>query len=212
MTKILDSLSKIKGTILLFGGSFDPIQLAHVKIAGIAKKEGNYDAVVFIPSKKNPLKNGPEASDGDRVTMLERALDREDGIYIWNFEINSEKSPSFTVDTVEAARKEVGDRKVGFLSGSDVLVDLIKWKDVPRLFEMLDEWIVADRGEDVDQLQNSLRKYLGEKYFSKIRWLFNDIVSVSSSEIRERLARGEDCRELVEPEVFRYIRENKLYY
>ena len=106
--------------LALFGGSFDPVHRAHLKVAHCALQQACVDRVVFIPASRSPLKHKPFAEDVDRLQMLRLALKGEAGIGLDMFEIG-QKGTSFTIDTVDHFRALYKNAELFWIIGQDQL-------------------------------------------------------------------------------------------
>ena len=125
-----------KRKIALFGGSFDPIHLGHTTVAASAAKQIEAQEVVFIPAKSSPLKDvAPNASDNDRLRMIELAIEKNKNYQLSDYEINK-PSPSYTLHTVRYFQHEYGDRAlICWLIGADSLDELPRWYGVTDLID-----------------------------------------------------------------------------
>jgi nicotinate-nucleotide adenylyltransferase len=109
-------------------------------------------------------------------------------------------APNYTVDTLERLRREMPEATLFVLVGVDSFLDLPRWRESERLMELA-EWIVVSRPGF------SLPTALPER----VHLLDGVCEDVSATELRERLRSGDECRELLPPQVYRYIREHHLY-
>src|ERR1700744_5144635 len=105
--------------ICLFGGTFDPIHIAHLRIANEALKKFSLDSVLFVPAAPPPHKDGTTVTSyEDRFRMVEIACAPYPSFSASRLEANDE--PNYTIDTVERFRKEIGaDDQLFFLIGAD---------------------------------------------------------------------------------------------
>lgn len=198
----------------IFGGTFDPIQIAHTRIARIASDKKKLGSVVFIPAKQNPLKSMiPTASDADRLAMLELALSEYRDFFLSTLELERPgDEPSYTVRTLREIRSQV-DSPLYFIAGGDVLKGLSKWREVDEIFSLLDGFIVVERDEPVI---SEIEKLRGVLQPSQVEVLLRDAISttpipVSSSDVRNEIAEGKDVRLDLLPSVYGYIQKTGLY-
>jgi len=131
--------------VCLFGGTFDPIHDAHLKIASAALAQFSLERVIFIPAAYPPHKNTEGlTSFEDRFRMVEIACEPFPEFCASRLE-EEEKKPSYTVDTLERYRRNVSsDDQLFFLIGADAFDELEtwnRWRDVVKLTE----FIVVDR-------------------------------------------------------------------
>jgi nicotinate-nucleotide adenylyltransferase len=185
--------------ICLFGGTFDPIHAAHLKIAEEAVKRFELDEVVFVPAANPPHKDAAGLTPyKDRFRMVELACAPYAKFTVSRMEEGPERS--YTVDTLERFRKELSaSDRVFFLIGSDAFDELETWKrwqDVVKLTE----FIVVGRTGGQYHVPEHAR-------FERLDGLD---LPVTSTSIRARLRSGEPTPELPDP-VRRYIEERGLY-
>lgn len=185
--------------ICLFGGTFDPIHAAHLRIAKEAMKRLALDRVVFIPAANPPHKPKAGLTPYEhRFRMVELACLPYPAFAASRLEAGKERS--YTVNTVERFRRELGPSdRLFFLIGSDAFNELETWKRWQELVT-LTEFIVVSRP--------------GGQYYvpegARIHRLDGLELPVSSSTIRERLAAGEPTPELT-PEIREYVEKHGLY-
>jgi|GraSoiStandDraft_50_1057286.scaffolds.fasta_scaffold83177_3 nicotinate-nucleotide adenylyltransferase len=185
--------------ICLFGGTFDPIHMAHLKIAAEAVKRFDLDRVLFVPAANPPHKKAAEVTPyEDRFRMVELACAPYPNFTASRLEEGKERS--YTVDTLERFRKELdAEDRLFFLIGSDAFDELETWKrwrDVVKLTE----FIVVRRPGDQYHIPESAR-------FEPLDGLD---LPVASTRIRARLRSGEATPELPK-QVRKFIEERGLY-
>jgi nicotinate-nucleotide adenylyltransferase len=121
----------------ILGGSFSPVHEGHLWLARQAREELGLERVYFVPARQNPLKeNTPVYRAADRIRLLKKALKPFPYFEISRCDLER-KGPSYTVDTLKYFRKKrpKGDM-LFFLSGSDVLDGLPRWKNTRQLFSL----------------------------------------------------------------------------
>lgn len=188
--------------LALFGGSFDPVHCAHLKVAYCALEQSGVDRVIFIPSSRSPLKHKPLAGDGDRLQMLRLALQDETRFELNTFEIVQDKS-SFTIDTVDHFRKFYGNAELFWIIGEDQFAHLNKWHRIHELAKKI-VFLVYPR------LENHLRikEPINGLHYNLLK---AKTMPISSTEIRERCEKGLDLRGLVPDSVEAFIYKQGLY-
>ena len=153
-----------KSSVVLFGGSFDPVHLGHLFLLHCAISMTDYHSFLIVPAKLSNFKRDsvPKASDKDRLEMLRLALMDYNDIYSQDFSCNSENPDiristmelerggiSYTSDTVKSL-KESGYGKVGLLIGDDHIEGLTKWHDFEYIRDNV-EFLICRR----DSLQST---------------------------------------------------------
>jgi len=212
------------GAVGLFGGTFDPVHQGHLELARHVLNRCQLDQVLFIPAPQPPHKGRPRVSFADRVAMLEAALAQSgEGERMSCSCLEAELPlPSYTVQTVEALQKSGRNCEYFFIIGGDSLRDLPHWYRAGDLIktvhlivvhrDTLDPEAVGSILQSLDtSFQFDAERGLWRNQWSRTARYLDDLeLPVSSSLVRERLARGE-VPPMLPPAVFAYIREHHLY-
>jgi nicotinate-nucleotide adenylyltransferase len=183
----------------LFGGTFDPIHLAHIEIAKAAIQAFELSEVFFVPAANPPHKDRAFMTGyEDRFRMVELACAGMDRCKPSRLEQGRDRS--YTVDTLRRFRREHGDNyRLFFLIGSDAFAETETWKNWKEVLE-LTEFIVVSRPGISYRIPEDARVHPLETLS----------LEVASTRIRTRLAKGEPTPELA-PGVRAYIEEKGLY-
>lgn len=198
----------------IFGGTFDPIHSAHLEMARRAADQFRLDRVLFIPAGNPPHKHA-DASFEHRYRMVELACAADPRFIASRLEEGAAKSYSIdTIERVKAGSAEAaassgapsaraphtdGNAALFFIIGSDAFAEIQswrRWQDVIRAVEFI---VVARPGHEIASPPGA-----------RVHRLESAELPVSSSDIREALARGESPRELP-PAIAGYIRRHRLY-
>ncbi len=197
-------------TTALYGGSFDPPHLGHMAIARQALETFAADRLVFLPASHSPLKPGtPTATDGERLEMLRLATDGEPRFAVSDFELRK-GGISYTVDTLRAWRLRHPDDSIVFIAGMDSLLTLHAWRE-PLEIVRLCTFVTFRRpgfplpAPDELRLPNDIAGKLLEQVVD------GPLVDISSSDVRDRAARGEPLNGLVPHPVADFIAAHRLY-
>ncbi len=206
--------------IALYGGSFDPVHLGHLRIAEDIREFFGFEKIIFIPAYHSPLKPGSRASAEDRIHMLKLSIKDNPFFDIDDIEIKR-KGKSYTIDTIRYYRKKIGYTPV-FIVGADAFLSLHMWKEPEDLLKMAN-FVVA--GRDKTSLY-TVKEYIKDYFpFVHVRTdrdipsdsggnvFFTDIrrLDISSTEIRNRVAEKKSIKYLVLPQVEEYIFYKNLY-
>ena len=192
----------------IIGGTFDPIHLAHVNIAKEAKERLNLDKVIFIPAGSQPLKIDKKVTRASlRFNMVEKAIEGYEGFEVSDYEIEKQ-GLSYTFETLEHFKKD--DEELFFITGADCLLNLEKWKNVKRIFELCTLVVLTRPGYDEKSLYKE-KDYIEEKYNGNIVILELEGMDISSTDIRGLVKEGKSISTLVASEVFKLIKDNNLY-
>ncbi len=198
--------------IILFGGSFDPIHLAHVNIALQCVKEKAPAKVIFIPANRSPLKSHKTLADSHhRSKMIKLAIAGYDSFEFSDYELNR-VPPSYSIYTVRHFKNMYQEANLFWLAGVDVLEDLPKWYRIRELLEMCNFILTARLPFDFSALEN-IANVLGNDVADSIK---NNIIEIdpmdiSSSSIRNKIVSGVDVSEYLNEDVHQYIKAYNLY-
>ncbi|WP_431798758.1 nicotinate-nucleotide adenylyltransferase [Halobacillus andaensis] len=181
----------------LLGGTFDPPHLGHLIIAEHVLEAMGLEEVWFVPSHVPPHKQKSVISADIRLKMVEKAIDTNPRFRVSSIELERE-GKSYTIDTLKQLIKQFPAHEFSFIIGGDMVDYLDRWHRIDEL-ESIVQFIGVDRG---DTAVKSARDVI-----------MVDIprVDISSSLIREKLAKGGSARYLVADQVYDFIKENSLY-
>lgn len=205
----------------LFGGTFDPIHRAHLRLAQAFRDELGLAEIRLIPAGLPYHRgSGPQASPAQRLEMVRLALQGESGLCVDAREV-ARPRPAYTIETLEEVRAELGPTaELWFLIGGDSLTQLHTWHRWHELFDCANMAVALRPGFSLDQLPAPVREEWCTRQvtdFSKrtpsgtIRPLALTPVEMSATAIRQRLAQGQDVSAELCPAVLAYIRQHGLY-
>lgn len=194
----------------ILGGTFDPFHLGHMSIGECSISEVNLDKLILLPANVSPFKINKEmALEHHRVRMLEAFVENNNEFTLSRLEIDTDKV-SYTFDTMEQFRKLYPADKLYFICGSDTFVTLENWYKGKDLLKTT-RFIVASRpGISKDELI-SKSDYYKQQYGTLVHILKNDVLEISSTEIKSRIKKGLSIHNFVPEEIERYIIEHGLY-
>jgi len=182
----------------LFGGSFDPVHVAHMMVAEAAADELGA-TVRFLPAREQPFKRAAhQASAEQRAAMLDLAVHGNPRLGVERIELGL-PTPSYTVRTLRAlAEREPGNRFL-LLLGADAARDLAAWWEVEALPGLADVVIFARPGTTVPR----------HPLISRV--IPVPSIDLSATQVRERVKQGRSIRYLVPDAVREYIATHGLY-
>ena len=190
----------------IMGGTMDPVHNGHIQIALAAKRLLGLDRVMLLPAGDPPHKAHP-TKKRDRLNMARIAAESADGLYVSELEIAREGT-TFTVDTLQDLTQREPGTQWHYLIGADTLNVLDSWRSFGEVAGLCTFAVIGRADEAVDM--NRVRD-LEQQYGARFEVLPFHGPDVSSTQIRERVARGEDISDLVPPGVAAYIRAHGLY-
>ena len=129
--------------IAIFGGSFDPIHVAHVTVVQEALKNLEIDKIIVIPTYLNPFKSSFYLNPETRFKLLEKVFKEFEKVQVCDYEINQQKI-SYSIDTVNYLKNLYKPSKIYFIIGEDNLESLDKWYKIDKLRSLV-EFVVASR-------------------------------------------------------------------
>ncbi|HEY5170715.1 MAG TPA: nicotinate-nucleotide adenylyltransferase [Acidimicrobiia bacterium] len=189
----------------IFGGTFDPVHVAHLAAASAARDELELTRVLVVVAGDPWQKRGQVCAPAEaRYEMVAAAIDGVDGIEVSRLEIDR-AGPTYTIDTVEALRAEAPSRDLFLIVGRDVAASVETWYRADALRAAVTLAIV-DR-EDVAPPVALPSAPPGWRRAS----VHMPRLDVSSSELRRRIAAGESIDFLVPPPAARVLRARGLY-
>lgn len=203
----------LKRKIVLFGGTFDPIHLGHIKVAAEAVEHIGAEKIIFIPAKQSPLKSClPEASDSQRMEMISLAVAGNDKFELTEYELNR-PAPSFTIDTIKNFQSEYGSNTaIYWLIGADVIDELHHWHRIVELLDSCNLSIMYRAGAGVPDL-SKFASVWGVERTEKLEKniIQTSLIDISSTKIRNNIVAGKDISTLVPTGVAEYIKDHNLY-
>ena len=209
--------------VILFGGSFDPVTLAHVRMSCEARDLAEPGAwMVFVPAAMSPHKDdAPIASDADRVEMLHMATAGVDRCAVWTDEVNRTRAgePSYSINTVDRARLVLGEAvRLRLLIGADHALSFHRWRESRRILELASP-VVLPRGkiatrEDLYGAMRASGSWSDHECELWGSWIVElKEMDASSTQVRELFkARELDAAaSLIDKRVMALIQERNLY-
>ena len=194
----------------IYGGTFNPPHIGHIRAALAAVQTLKLDKLLVIPDRIAPHKVMPEgsASPEQRLFMLRLALSGESAVGVSDLELRRE-GVSYTVDTLRQIRALYPEAELTLLMGTDMFLSFQNWRCPEEILSMagLGVFYRGDRGE---KAAIDARKAEMEASGAKITLVRNQVVDISSTDLRRMLVF--DCAEPFLPEgVGAYIRQQGLY-
>ena len=202
----------VRGSLGVFGGTFDPIHFAHLAVAQEAAETLGLERVLFVPAGQPPHKPDRVISSGaDRLAMVELAIAGNARFAVDRLELDR-AGPSYTVDTLEAlrARSVAGESPaLTLILSSEAFRELPTWREPRRILELTCFAVAPREGYppittfDTDQAFPEFR--------DRVTYLDGPRMRLSASELRTRAAAGRTLRYLVPDAVAAYIDDHDLY-
>ncbi len=222
----------------LFGGTFNPIHLGHLRAAHEVQTAFGLDKIYIIPSALPPHKEPRDiASVQDRLQMCFNAVenypDLRNTVSVSNIELQYSSGPSYTIDTVNRFNSALPENtELFFIMGLDTFLEIDSWKDYKELFKAIRFIIAARPGvlpqEEKRPLHEIIKDYLdsvvsdGYQYNESkscfmhaenyaVYFFEGNPLDISSTEIRELVRNGKSIESLVPEKVENYIITEGLF-
>jgi nicotinate-nucleotide adenylyltransferase len=192
----------------ILGGTFNPPHIGHLSVARAALEQLQLARVVLVPARTPPHKAiecepGPE----HRFEMCRLTVAADERIEVSRVELDRE-GPSYTVDTLRLLHEQAPDAELTLIVGSDMAVDLPRWRDPEGILGLASLAVAARAGAERETVRRRLAALRGAE---RVAFLDMEEVDVSSSLVRERVARGLEIKDLVADGVAEYIEDHGLY-
>lgn len=184
----------------VMGGTFDPIHNGHLVAASEVAAALNLDQVVFVPTGDPWQKTGVTGGE-HRYLMTVIATAANPRFMVSRVDIDRDK-PTYTVDTLNDLKTTYPDAELFFISGSDAIAQILAWHEVEKLWELA-HFVAVSRPGHVLEIPE-----VPEGTFTSVEV---PALSISSSDCRERVAKGEPIWYLVPDGVVQYIGKHQLY-
>jgi nicotinate-nucleotide adenylyltransferase len=214
------SVAKPAGPLGIFGGTFDPIHNGHLRTAFELREALRLAEVRFMPTGNPPHREPSQASAEMRLALVRAAVDHESGFTVDDRETRR-SGLSYSVDTLAELRAEFSQRPICLLLGMDAFLGLPnwhRWRDILSLAHV----VVAHRPGWKAPTQGPLGEIMVDHGTGSVRDL-HDVpagrvfvhavtqLEISSTELRQLIARGRDPRYLVPDAVCRLLSETGWY-
>ena len=193
----------------IMGGTFNPIHLGHIALAKAAYEQYELDKVLFVPSGISYMKKGMNIlGSEDRCNLVFLSIADYPCFALDRIEVDRPGN-SYTWETLNKLKnRENAD--YFFICGADTLFMIEKWLN-PEYIMKNCTLLVAVRDEyDMDSLENKASG-LRERYNASIDFIRMDSIDISSTNIRNRIAKGEHVSGLLDSKAIKYIEERGLY-
>ncbi len=197
----------------VFGGTFNPIHNAHIKLATIFRVRLELDLCLIVPAAVSPFKIEDESvkssSSLDRLTMTKLATEGIDNVEVEEYEINSTEI-SYTYKTLDYISKKYATNSVYFLIGTDQAVKFNHWKNWDYIGDNYTACIALRPEHNSQSVHIEVENIWRNAKYKPI-WLNAPIINISSTMLRERVKSSNPIFEFVNSKVEAYIKDNKLY-
>ena len=195
----------------IYGGSFDPIHLGHLKTATTLKTELQLDHLFLLPCCEPVHKDGLKYPSNDRLKMLNLALEKFSTLEIDSREI-LRGGGSYMIDTLHELKQIYRDEPICLIIGMDSFLKIKTWKDWQEFSKLVHLVILERQGFNI--IDSSLDSFHNTKDVNQLRLESNGLlyfsncpkINISSSDIRDRIATNQNLDDLLPKSVINYLR------
>ena len=207
----------------LLGGTFDPVHNGHLNLAKQTQELFNLEKVVFIPAYRSPHKLTFEpVSCEHRLSMIALALKDLPRFSMDKIEINK-NVVSYTIETLKELQSNHPDWNMFLILGADAFQAIDTWKQCSQLLDFCNILVGTRPGSEL-QISDSVKNKLTLSSSATDEKVFNNLekgtgvtffqispLDISSKNIRQRINREEEVKNLLPPSVDHYIMQHRLY-
>ena len=200
----------------IYGGTFNPPHLGHLTAARAVFELLNLDQLLLVPAGMPPHKELPAGSPTpeQRLEMTRLAgeqLGLGDRVRTLDIEVYRQ-GKSFTADTLAQLKAQHPEDELWLLMGTDMFLTLQAWHEPGKILSLAGIAAFGRTEEDTEELFSAQREYLYQTYPQARLFTLTipGVIDVSSTELREKLAKGEGAS-LLAPAVYGYILREGLY-
>ncbi len=215
--------------IAIYGGTFDPVHLAHMEVARQISELFEIDELWFVPAQIAPHKLTRTVTPAiHRHAMLVLATQDDPKLFVSTFELE-EPNRRYTVDTLAHFKSVLGDSsELFFIMGADSWSEITTWRDWERLLSMVNHIVVTRPGYhvDLDHVSSSVQARVVDlrgignivpnaALETGVKIFITDAVTsdISATSIRRAVSAGTsgELEKLLPRSVASYIRKYGLY-
>ena len=191
-----------KRRVGVMGGTFDPVHHGHLVAASEVRDAFDLDEVIFVPAGEQPFKQDREVTPAEhRYLMTVIATASNPRFNVSRMEIDR-PGTTYTIDTLRELREQMPDAELFFITGADVLRQILTWKDADELWSLAHFVGVTRPGHMLDGAG------LPDNGVSLMEV---PAMAISSTDCRARVRAGKPVWYLVPDGVVQYIAKHRLY-
>ena len=206
----------MKKRLGIFGGAFDPVHKGHTQSLKFISDLKIIDEIQVIPNYASPHNKDIQTDEKHRLKMLEVALKELENINLNDIELKN-KTKSFTYETLKYLKNIYPERHLSLIIGLDSLYSFTTWKNWENILSLCSLLVLERKLNNRLVINKELESKISADYddfFSghgKILILKNDLINVSSTEVRLKIKNNENLTGLVDDQVLKYISNKSLY-
>ncbi len=188
----------------VFGGSFNPPHKMHLNIGEELINKQYVDKVIYVPTGSKYKYKNNLLPDKNRYEMVELMIKHNENLLVSDYELKSEVV--YTCETLAHFKEVYPNDDIYFICGADNLSYLDKWKNGLEILSNYKIVVLRRDGEVIEELLDKFNEYRENIIVANL-----EQINISSTDIREKLNKNEDVLDLINKEVYEYIKNNGLY-
>ena len=200
----------------IFGGAFDPVHKGHTQSLKFISDLKIFDEIQVIPNYASPHNKDIQTDEKHRLKMLEVALKELEDINLNDIELKN-KTKSYTYETLKYLKSIYPERHLSLIIGLDSLYSFTTWKNWENILSLCSLLVLERKLNNRLGINKELESKISADYddfFSghgRILILKNDLINISSTEVRMKIKNNENLTDLVDDQVLKYISNKSLY-
>ena len=200
----------------IFGGAFDPVHKGHSQSLKYISDLKILDEIQVIPNYASPHNKNIQTDEKHRLKMLEIAFKEIKNIKLNDIELKN-KTKSYTCETLKHLKEIYPEQHLSLIIGLDSLNSFTTWKNWENILSLCSLLVLERKLNDSLELNKELKSKISTNYddfFSghgKILILKNDLISISSTDVRNKIKNNENLTDMVDDQVLEYISKKSLY-
>lgn len=193
----------------ILGGTFDPVHTSHIQLAKECKEALNLDKIIIMPTFIPPHKSFRQlATAGQRLAMCRLAIKKHFDFEVSDFEI-AQQGKSYTYRTLQFLKDKYSGADLFLLMGADMFLTVQDWRHSEEIYKLATLCAAQREHGEYKALEFHAMRLKNDG--ARCKTIEVDPAPLSSSLIRERIKAGEDVTGMLDPKVWNYIKENRLY-
>lgn len=188
----------------ILGGSFNPPHKMHFKMGLDLLEKGYIDKVIYVPTGSKYKYKNNLVEDVHRLKMLELMIKDDDRFSVSDYELKDEVV--YTCDTLKYFSELYPNDEIYFVCGADNLSYVDKWKNGIFLLENYKFLVIKRHTDDIDEILKRFSDYRKNIIVSDV-----EPSDLSSTDIRGKISSGVGVLDLLDEDVYEYLKQYNLY-
>lgn len=188
----------------ILGGSFNPPHKMHLDMGINLINKQYVDKVIYVPTGSKYKYKNNLLPDKNRLEMLEIITNKYKYLSVSDYELKSEVV--YTYQTLKYFKEMNPNDEIYFICGTDNLSYMDKWMNSEEILSNYKILVIRRNNENIDNLLDKFNKYRKNIVIADVKQS-----NISSTDIRERIRNRENVLDVLDKDVYEYIKKNKLY-